>query len=191
MINTFKINRQFHSGIADFYKHKLIAKEMVTVANIITAGRILFSLLLLFFPAFSPMFYNCYCLAALTDMLDGFIARKTNAVSEFGSKFDTVADFVFIVICLIKLLPEIQLSIWLYIWILLISVIKIINVCLGYALHKKLAAEHTVMNKITGLLLFLLPLTLSVIDLKISATILCSFATFAAIQEEHLIRTKD
>lgn len=59
--NTFNKNRHFHSGIADFYKHKLIAMDMVTIANIITAGRILISLLILFFPAFSPMFYAFYC----------------------------------------------------------------------------------------------------------------------------------
>lgn len=163
---------------------------MKIIANIITAFRILFSVLILFFPAFSPMFYASYCLGGLTDMLDGVIARKTNTTSEFGSKFDTIADFVFLVICLIKLLPKMQLSIWLCIWILLITAIKILNVCSGYAIHKKLVVEHTIMNKITGLFLFLLPLTLSVIDLKISATIVCSFATFAAIQEGHYIRTR-
>ena len=40
-----------------------------------------------------------------------------------------------------------------------------------------------------GILLFALPLTLSFINLNYSGTIVCAVATFAAIQEGHLIRT--
>ena len=75
------------------------------IANIITSCRILCSMGILCFPAFSPEFYTMYFLCGFSDMIDGTIARKTNAVSEFGSKLDTVADFVFVVVCLIKLLP--------------------------------------------------------------------------------------
>lgn len=52
-----------------------------------------------------------------------------------------------------------------------------------------MSALHTVMNKITGALCFLLPFTLSFIDLKYSAIAVCCIATFAAIQEGHYIRT--
>ena len=45
------------------------------------------------------------------------------------------------------------------------------------------------MNKVTGILLFLLPLTLPVVELKYSAPLVCTVATFAAIQEGHYIRT--
>ena len=50
-------------------------------------------------------------------------------------------------------------------------------------------AVHSVMNKATGALLFLLPLTIPVLPLKYSAIAVCSAATFAAIQEGHFIRT--
>ena len=45
------------------------------------------------------------------------------------------------------------------------------------------------MNKVTGILLFILPLTLPVVELKYSAPLVCALATFAAIQEGHYIRT--
>ena len=45
-----------------------------------------------------------------------------------------------------------------------------------------------IMNKITGLLLFLFPLTLNFIELKYSAIVLGFVATFSAIQEGHFIR---
>ena len=50
-------------------------------------------------------------------------------------------------------------------------------------------AIHSVMNKATGALLFLLPLTIPAVGLKTSAVIVCAAATFAAIQEGYFIRT--
>jgi len=96
-------------------------------------------------------------------MIDGVIARKTEAVSEFGAKFDTVADFVFMAVCVVKLLPMINISIWLWAWIAVIAIIKVMNIVLGAIRRKKLVALHTVLNKTTGLLLFFLPLTLQFI----------------------------
>ena len=162
---------------------------MKNIANIITGFRIAFSIALLFFPPFSPVFYVLYAAAGLTDMIDGTIARKTNTVSEFGSKLDTVADLVFVAACLFKLLPVLTIPIWLYIWIAVIALIKVINIISGYVMQKKWVAPHTAMNKIAGALCFLLPFTLSFIELQYSAIIVCAAATFAAIQEGHFIRT--
>ena len=159
------------------------------MANIVTSCRILCSILLLLFPAFSPQFYVLYLICGFTDMIDGTIARKTNKVSEFGSRLDSVADFLFVCVCLVKLLPVLHIPIWLWIWILLISFIKIINVISGFVCKKGLVVEHTILNKITGVLLFLFPLTLFFAELNYSAVVVCFFATFAAIQEGHFIRT--
>jgi CDP-diacylglycerol--glycerol-3-phosphate 3-phosphatidyltransferase len=160
------------------------------MANIITIVRILCSIAILFCPVFSVAFYSLYITAGLTDMIDGWVARKTNTVSEFGAKLDTVADFVFVVVCLVKLLPIMDFPSWLYIWIGVIALIKIINIVSGYVIQKQFVAIHSLMNKVTGLLLFILPLTLSFINLRYSAVVVCLVATFAAIQEGHFIRTK-
>lgn len=122
-------------------------------------------------------------------MIDGTVARKTNTVSELGSKLDTIADFIFFVVCLIKLIPIMNIPVWIYFWIAIIAFIKAINVVSGYVLQKKLVAVHTVMNKVSGALLFILPLTFSILDLKYSAIVVCVVATFAAVQEGHYIRT--
>lgn len=159
------------------------------IANIVTSSRIIFSILMLFFPAFSPWFYVMYLLCGITDMVDGTIARKTNSVSTLGSRLDTVADFIFVSAALVKLLPVMNIPRWLWIWILIIAVIKIANIISGFVCNKKIVVEHTVMNKITGLLLFLLPFTLFVIELKYSAAAVCTIATFSAVQEGHYIRT--
>ena len=159
------------------------------MANAVTIFRMAASIVLLFCPAFSPAFYMFYIAAGVSDMLDGYVARKTNTDSRFGAKLDTIADYVFVIVCLIKLLPVIRIQIWLYVWIGIIAVIKVVNIISGFALQKTLMAVHSAMNKTTGVLLFLLPLTVPVLLMKYFAIFVCAAATFAAIQEGHLIRT--
>ena len=160
------------------------------MANIITFIRILCSIAILFCPALSPAFYTLYIVAGVSDMADGWVARKTNTVSEFGSKLDTIADFVFVVVCLVKLLPIMDIPVWLYVWIGFIALVKVVNIVSGFVVQKRFVAIHSVMNKVTGIQLFVFPLTLSIVDLKYSAIVVCAVATFAAIQEGHFIRTK-
>lgn len=123
-------------------------------------------------------------------MIDGWVARKTNTASEFGAKLDTMADIVFVIVCLFKLLPVMDIPVWLYVWIGVIAFIKVINIVSGYVVRKQFVSVHSVMNKVTGILLFVFPLTLSIVDLKYSAIVVCAVATFAAIQEGHCIRKK-
>ena len=161
----------------------------VEAANLITGTRILCSIALLFCQTFSSPFFALYVIAGLSDMIDGTVARKTNTASEFGAKLDTVADFALVAACLIKLVPVLELPVWLLIWIGGIALIKMLNIVSGCVIRKKLVTAHTVMNKVTGVLLFALPLTLRIIDLRISGSLVCAVATFAAIQEGHYIRT--
>ena len=157
------------------------------LANIITCLRIIGSVVLLFLDAASFPFYITYLLCGFSDMIDGEIARQTNAVSSFGSKLDTVSDFVFMAVCAVKLLPIIYLPIWAWIWIAVIAIIKFANIVLGFVLRKKLVDYHTVLNKITGFLLFLLPLTLQFIKPTYSFALVCTVATIAAVQETYYI----
>ena len=157
------------------------------IANIITALRILLSVLLLFLPVWGTGFYIIYLLCGITDMIDGAIARKLGTVSEFGARLDTVADLVFLSVSLVKFLPTISIPRWLWIWIAVIGVVKIGNLIWGYVRIKTLVSLHTVMNKITGLLLFLLPLTFPIIDLNYSSIAVCVVASLAAIHESFYI----
>ena len=116
-------------------------------------------------------------------MIDGIVARKTNSTSKFGSQLDTIADLVFVVVSLFKLLSAIHIPQWLWIWGGVIAVIKISNVIWGYISKKQFISLHTIMNKVTGLLLFLWPLTKSFVKLKYIAIAVCSIATLSAIQE--------
>ena len=159
------------------------------MANLTTGIRILASAALLLCQPLSPAFYILYLIAGISDMIDGPVARKTGTAGDFGARLDTAADLVFVAVCLIKLLPVLDIPVWLYVWIGVIALVKTVNIVFGYVMQKGFAALHTPMNKATGVLLFLLPLTLSCIELKYSAVPVCAVATFAAVQEGYFVRT--
>ena len=121
-------------------------------------------------------------------MKAGKIARKTKSVSETGARLDTVADIVFVAVCFVKILPLIQFPTWLWIWIVVIATIKIGNVVWGLIYNKKLVSMHSILNKATGFLLFIFPLTLSFIEPMYSSVIVCSLATVSAINEVYYTR---
>lgn len=47
-----------------------------------------------------------YAAAAITDWLDGYLARKWNQTSKFGAFLDPVADKLLVAVCLVMLLQD-------------------------------------------------------------------------------------
>ena len=159
------------------------------IANIITSSRILSSIGLLYCPVFSDSFYVLYLFCGLTDMVDGTIARKMGAASTFGAKLDTVADFLFVIASFVKLVPVIRIPVWIWVWAAVIAMGKLVTLVWGFTQMKQIPSLHTIANKATGLCLFLLPLTMSFVDLRYTAPVVCVIATIAAIQEGYYIAT--
>ena len=133
-------------------------------------------------------FWVLYALCGISDMVDGWLARKLHAETKAGAILDSVADIVFVACCAIRLLPMLKIPTWLWIWAGAIVFIKMLNQVSAQVVFKRFCFPHTWANKLTGLLLFLVAPTmfLSMIPIAIVAAI----ATFAAIQEGHFIRTK-
>ena len=84
-------------------------------------------------------------------MVDGFIARKTHTESKIGEILDSIADLIFVLICLFKILPTIHIATWLWIWIILIVMIKSINFVLGYVRQHKIMFLHIKAKKVRRL----------------------------------------
>ena len=158
------------------------------IANIITTSRILSSICLLLCPVFSISFYIIYLYCGITDMADGAISRRTKSESELGAILDTVADSVFVAVCFVKILPTMQFPVWLWIWIVIIAIIKIGNFVGVLICNKKFTFLHTILNKATGFILFLFPLTLDFIEPIYSSAAVCLIATWSAIDEMWHIR---
>lgn len=164
---------------------------MKNVANYITISRIIMSIILLAIKTFSVAFYILYIYCGVSDMLDGFIARMCKSESEIGARLDSVSDIIFVIVAMIKILPSLNLTNGIIVWVALIAFIKIFNMICGYIHYKELMFPHTIANKITGFILFLLPFIIVNINPILFEIIICSIATFAAVQEGCCIRTRN
>ena len=163
---------------------------MKNVANYISTSRIIMAILLLIPETFSAPFYIIYLYCGISDMLDGWMARKSKTESEIGARLDSIADMVFVIIAMMKILPILHLSNGIVIWIVVIVFIKIVNVIGSYIKNKNIEFTHTIANKITEFILFIAPFIIVRTNPMILEIIICSIATFAAVQEGHEIRAR-
>ena len=162
---------------------------MKHLPNAISALRILGAVCLLFFGVESCAFWVIYFICGLSDMADGYLARKFGCESKTGALLDSLADLVFVVCCCFTLIPALAFPKWLWILGGVIVATKIINQISALVMYKKCIFPHTIANKVTGVLLFVgVPLTVfleSIVPIVVIAVV----ATFAAVQEGHFIRT--
>ena len=156
--------------------------------NIITALRILGAFCLLFFDVGSIVFWVIYSACGLSDMLDGYLARKLHCETKTGALLDSLADLAFVICCCFKLTPALAFPKWLWILGGAIVAIKLINQISALVMYKKCVFPHTIANKVTGVLLFAgVPLTFF-LESTVPMAVVAVVATFAAIQEGHFIR---
>lgn len=116
-------------------------------------------------------------------MLDGFLARKLQAQSSAGSVLDSIGDIAFCGSAIILLLPVLDLPISIMIWIACITAIKLVSILIGVIKYRKADFLHTCLNKMTGIILFALPLIHRIAKWDWLFAIVCAVATMAAIEE--------
>ncbi len=133
--------------------------QVFTIPNVITLLRILGTVLLLFFPPMTPVFFAFYTLTGVTDVLDGCVARATGRTSELGARLDSIADLLFYSVALSKLFPSLcQIlpdRIWYAVGLALIT--RLSAYAVAAVKYRRFASLHTWMNKLTGLAVFLVP----------------------------------
>ena len=98
-------------------------------------------------------------LAGFTDVLDGTIARKYGTTSELGAKLDSVADLLFYLVMLVKIFPVMWATLPKKIWIA-VGAVLVVRGCaylIAAAKYHRFAAQHTYMNKVSGLMVFGVP----------------------------------
>jgi cardiolipin synthase (CMP-forming) len=156
---------------------------MKRLPNIISVIRIICSLALLFTKVLSVEFFLLYLLCGISDVLDGYIARKTGSESQFGAVLDSIADVIFLGILMIILFPIIEWSLWMLCWIGGIATVRFISLGIGFIRYHKLAFLHTYANKATGLLIFFLPILYCILGLSFTMCLVCGLASISAVEE--------
>ena len=155
------------------------------MADTITTVRIAASLFLLFPPLHSAGFLALYALTGLTDVLDGWLARKTGTASDFGAKLDSIADLLFFAVMLIRLFPVLLKVLSVQIWYAVagILILRLIAYCVAAIKYRRFAPLHTWLNKLTGGAVFLLPYMLVFSSGTEYSWALCALACAASFEE--------
>lgn len=156
---------------------------MKNVPNCISIIRIFVSGCLLLVPSFSLLFYIFYLICGISDVLDGYIARKMDASSKLGQVLDSVSDLIFISIVLYIIIPVVDFPLWIIYWIAAIAVIRVISIMFGLVKYRQLAFLHTYGNKATGIALFCFPILFSIFGKEVTAIIVCCVGSISAIEE--------
>lgn len=153
------------------------------IPNIITVIRLIFSFVLFLVKPQTVSFFLIYIICGITDVVDGYLARKWKVSSKQGAMLDSVADLVFMVVLLIIFIPILKWKRWMLIWIGIIAVIRCLSVLIGAYKYHTAAFIHTDANKLTGLLVFCFPVLLKVLGINIIVMVICVVAVMAAVEE--------
>jgi CDP-diacylglycerol--glycerol-3-phosphate 3-phosphatidyltransferase len=94
-----------------------------TVPNWLTIGRILSLPIIIVLASFPSRGFGIaaaivFSIAAITDFLDGYIARKTGQVSEFGKLLDPIADKIIVAAAFIMLVDLGRAPAWVIVLII-------------------------------------------------------------------------
>jgi CDP-diacylglycerol--glycerol-3-phosphate 3-phosphatidyltransferase len=156
---------------------------MKSIPNCISVSRIVFSLILIFVKPLSSVFGVIYIICGFSDIIDGFIARKTGTTSRLGEKLDTIADLIMVGVLLVVLYPIINPTAEIFILIISIAIIRLTSMVVALKKYKTFVILHTYGNKITGIVLFICPIFLPYINTTVLMYIICVVASTSALEE--------
>lgn len=166
-------------------KKNLITNHEMNTADVITMFRIAGTILLAFLRPLSAGFFSVYTLTGLTDVLDGWIARRTKTASNFGAKLDSIADLLFYAVMLIRLFPFLLKMLSIQIWYVVVGILllRLSAYCVAAIKYRRFASLHTWLNKLTGGAVFLLPYMLVVSSGTAYSWVICVLACAASFEE--------
>lgn len=160
-------------------------KKYLTVPNCITLARIAGSAAMFFTKSLSTLFFIVYTICGITDVADGYIARKTGASTDFGKKLDSVADLMFFFVMFIKVFPELAKQLTPFLWCVAacVLIVRLFTYIFVAVKHKHFASLHTYANKITGFAVFSVPYFL-IYDMGVTiCSVLAAVSSYATVEE--------
>ena len=156
--------------------------------NFVTGLRIIGGIALIFLPVLGVAFYIVYVLCGLSDVLDGFLARRLRTASAFGAKLDSVADLIFYTVLLLRLFPRLwrRLPRWIWAVVGMILCVRLSAYAVAAIRQGTFSARHTYWNKASGVAVFGLGLMLEAPILTPYALCVCTVTFIASANELRL-----
>lgn len=154
------------------------------IPNIITVTRIIGALYLILLKPLTTMFFIVYSLCVISDILDGYIARKTKTNTKLGEVLDSFADAIFFIVILVKLILLERFENHIIYFLIAICSIKVVSLVVGFIKYKAVAFLHTYANKFAGgAILISLPVMYLLGGITNNLVIVCIIASIASVEE--------
>lgn len=155
------------------------------IPNSLTALRLIGGIALIFLPLSGMAFYIVYAICGLTDLLDGFLARRLKTASAFGARLDSVADLTFYIVAMIRMLPWLRKRLpgWIWYVVILIVALRLASYLVAAIRLHRFAAVHTLANKATGAMVFGVGPMLLLPYLTPYCIVLAAVAAYSSIEE--------
>lgn len=155
------------------------------MADTMTIIRMSASVVLIFLSPLTSLFFAVYTLAGVTDVLDGWIARKTGTASDFGARLDSISDLMFYGVVLIRLLPFLLRTLPQEIFYVLtvILLVRLAAYITAACRYHRFASLHTWLNKLTGASVFLLPYVFVFSTGLVYSWLVCALAFASSLEE--------
>ena len=162
-----------------------MSNKLKYLPNSITFLRIVGTMCLLFTKPLSTTFFVVYVITGITDVLDGFFARKLKLTSNFGAKLDSIADLLFYSFMIISIMPILFEKISVYIWIGVAVAVtfRLASYITAAIKFKKFASIHSYFNKITGFFVFSVPFILLLDFAEVLCWIVCFVGMLSSLYE--------
>lgn len=134
-----------------------------------------------------------YLLAGLTDILDGWLARRLKAESKLGARLDSLGDiFLFGMIAAFFIFQAPGLIKGFMVPICLVIAVKVAALATGLIKYRRFTSIHTTACKIAGLGIFVLPVFAWFgLPLRHGVIAVLVIAFAAALEELLIIATTD
>ncbi len=171
---------------------KYTIKEILTASNLVSFFRLLLVIPTVYFLSkigehdeYRAIVIILFFTAYLSDLLDGFLARKFNQITEFGKIIDPLADKIFVIGVILQLYISEEITHF-YFWIVLFRDILIliggifVSKTIGKVLPSNLLGKMTV----ASIALFLLAVILGVKEIPLLFNVLqygSIFLSFASV----------
>lgn len=163
--------------------------RMKQLPNFLSICRIGFSLVLLVIANRPAGFVSIYLLCGISDVLDGYLARKWHVESRLGSKLDSLGDFIFWVV-VFYLFFHADITIQPYLLWILVAVILLrgVNFIITRCKFHQWSMMHPYGNKAAGLQLYLLlPVCYVLKEIPIAIGLILGIAALLSAMEEFVI----
>ncbi|HMM30507.1 MAG TPA: CDP-alcohol phosphatidyltransferase family protein [Clostridia bacterium] len=166
---------------------------MKRLPNLLSCLRMLLAVALPFLAVRPVLFFMVYLVCGITDAADGYLARRFRAETALGSRLDSAGDFVFSMACLATLLTIINAenNRALVSCALIVTAVRVVNITITKAKFKCWGIMHTIGNKLTGLVLFvMLPVWVCTKDIACWSIIAVGMVAFISAVEEAILLFK-